>query len=124
MRRCLSGEVCCHSNGAVLHEEQFAAEFDIIKHAIYVDASEHDLEAWYVARLLLLRETSLNDPRSYFNFLTRSSEEDTRQFGSSVWREINLANLRENIAPTRERAHLVLEKGSDHRVDRVRLRRF
>jgi type I pantothenate kinase len=97
---------------------------DFFDFSIYVDASEHDLEGWYVARLLLLRETSLNDPRSYFNFLTRSSEEDTREFGSSVWREINLANLRENIAPSRERAHLVLEKGSDHRVDRVRLRRY
>jgi len=97
---------------------------DFFDFSIYVDASEHDLEAWYVARLLLLRETSLNDPRSYFNFLTRSSETDTREFGSSVWREINLANLRENIAPSRERAHLVLEKGSDHRVDRVRLRRY
>jgi type I pantothenate kinase len=97
---------------------------DFFDFSIYVDASEHDLEAWYVARLLLLRETSLNDPRSYFNFLTRSSEKDTQEFGSSVWREINLANLRENIAPSRERAHLVLEKGSDHRVDRVRLRRY
>jgi type I pantothenate kinase len=97
---------------------------DFFDFSIYVDASEQDLEAWYVERLILLRETSLNDPRSYFNFLTRSSEEDTRQFGASVWREINLANLRENIAPSRERAHLVLEKGSDHRVDRVRLRRL
>jgi len=97
---------------------------DFFDFSIYVDASEHDLEAWYVARLLLLRETSLNDPRSYFNFLTRSSEEETRQFGASVWREINLANLRENIAPSRERAHLVLQKGSDHLVDRVRLRRL
>jgi type I pantothenate kinase len=96
---------------------------DFFDFSIYVDATEHDLEAWYVERLILLRETSLNDPRSYFNFLTRSSEEDTRQFGASVWREINLANLRENIAPSRDRAHLVLEKGADHRVSRVRLRR-
>ena len=36
---------------------------------------------WYVNRLLLLRETSLHDPRSYFNFLTRSTDEETRQFG-------------------------------------------
>lgn len=97
---------------------------DFFDFSIYVDASEQDLEDWYVARLLLLRETSLNDPRSYFNFLTRSSEGDTRNFGSAVWREINLANLRENIAPSRERAHLVLEKGPDHRVQRVRLRRL
>ena len=88
-----------------------------------VDASESDLEDWYITRLLLLRETSLHDPRSYFNFLTRSSEDETRQFGSSIWREINLANLRENIAPSRERANLLLEKGPDHRVRHVRLRK-
>jgi type I pantothenate kinase len=97
---------------------------DFFDFSIYVDASEQDLEDWYLTRLLLLRETSLTDPRSYFNFLTRSSEDDTRAFGSSVWREINLANLRENIAPSRDRAHLVLEKGADHRVKRVRLRKL
>jgi type I pantothenate kinase len=97
---------------------------DFFDFSIYVDASEEDLEDWYITRLLLLRETSLTDPRSYFNFLTRSSEEETRRFGSSVWREINLANLRENIAPSRDRAHLVLEKGADHRVKRVRLRKL
>jgi type I pantothenate kinase len=97
---------------------------DFFDFSIYVDASEHDLEHWYVTRLLLLRETSLHDPRSYFNFLTRSSEDETRRFGSAIWREINLANLRENIAPSRERANLVLEKGTDHRVKRVRLRKL
>jgi type I pantothenate kinase len=97
---------------------------DFFDFSIYVDASEEDLEDWYITRLLLLRETSLTDPRSYFNFLTRSSEDETRHFGSSVWREINLANLRENIAPSRDRAHLVLEKGNDHRVKRVRLRKL
>ena len=97
---------------------------DFFDFSIYVDAREEDLEDWYVTRLLVLRETSLHDPRSYFNFLTRSSEEDTRRFASSVWREINLANLRENIAPSRERANLLLEKGADHRVERVRLRKI
>ena len=97
---------------------------DFFDFSIYVDASEQDLEDWYVTRLMLLRETSLHDPRSYFNFLTRSSADETRQFGSSVWRDINLANLRENIAPSRERAHLLLEKGADHRVKRVRLRKL
>jgi type I pantothenate kinase len=97
---------------------------DFFDFSIYVDASEQDLEDWYVTRLLLLRETSLHDPRSYFNFLTRSTEEETRQFGRSIWREINLANLRENIAPSRERANLLLEKGADHRVKHVRLRKL
>ena len=35
-----------------------------------------------------------------------------------------LQGLRENIAPTRERADLVLEKGEDHQVLGVRLRKL
>ncbi len=89
---------------------------DFFDFSIYVDAPEEDLERWYVDRLLLLRETSLHDPRSYFNFLTQSTEEATREFAHSVWNQVNLVNLRENIAPTRGRAHLVLEKDSDHAI--------
>ena len=36
----------------------------------------------------------------------------------------NEVNLVENIQPTRARATLVLHKGADHAVTRVRLRRF
>ena len=39
-----------------------------------------------------------------------------------IWETINRVNLRQNVLPTRERAHLVLEKGRDHAVRRVRLR--
>jgi type I pantothenate kinase len=42
---------------------------------------------------------------------------------SKIWREVNLANLVENILPTRDRASLILEKANDHSVTRVRLRR-
>ena len=38
--------------------------------------------------------------------------------------ETRLVNLNENILPTRERATLVLEKGADHSVERVRLRKL
>jgi type I pantothenate kinase len=97
---------------------------DFFDFSIYVDAADEDLERWYIDRLLLLRETSLHDPRSYFNFLTQYSEEATREFAQSVWTQVNLVNLRENIAPTRGRAHLVLEKDSDHAIGRVRLRKL
>jgi type I pantothenate kinase len=33
-------------------------------------------------------------------------------------------NLRENILPTRMRAHLILRKGAQHRVEQVQLRRI
>jgi type I pantothenate kinase len=97
---------------------------DFFDFSIYVDAADEDLETWYLDRLLLLRETSLHDPRSYFNFLIEYSEEATREFAQQVWNQVNLVNLRENIAPTRGRANIVLEKGRDHAVDRVRLRKL
>jgi type I pantothenate kinase len=97
---------------------------DFFDFSIYVDASEDDLVRWYVDRLLLLRETSLHDPRSYFNFLTQYSVEATADFAGSVWTQVNLVNLRENIAPTRGRANLILEKRRDHAVERVRLRKL
>jgi type I pantothenate kinase len=96
---------------------------DYFDFSIYVDATEEDLQEWYIERLLLLRETSLHDPRSYFNFLTTYDEAATREFARQIWESVNLVNLRENIAPTRGRAHLVLEKGTDHAVRRVRLRK-
>jgi type I pantothenate kinase len=41
-----------------------------------------------------------------------------------IWEEINGPNLRDNILPTRDRAHLVLVKGPDHAVRAVRLRKL
>ena len=36
-----------------------------------------------------------------------------------IWESINAVNLRQNILPTRERAHLILEKVEDHSVSSV-----
>jgi type I pantothenate kinase len=41
-----------------------------------------------------------------------------------LWREINLKNLRENILPTRRRAHLILQKSESHRVKAASLRKL
>jgi type I pantothenate kinase len=96
---------------------------DFFDFSIYVDADEDDLERWYVDRLLLLRETSLHDSDSFFKFLTDYSEDATREFAHNIWTQVNLVNLHENIAPTRGRAHLVLEKGRNHAVQRILLRK-
>ena len=97
---------------------------DFFDFTIYVDAAVADIEQWYLDRLVLLRETALRDPESFFHFLTQYTEDDTRAFGRTIWQEVNAVNLRENIEPTRGRAHLVLEKAGDHRVHRVRLRKL
>ncbi|MNC96281.1 Pantothenate kinase [compost metagenome] len=51
-------------------------------------------------------------------------EEEALAIARNVWNAINLVNLRENIEPTRERAQLILEKGPDHRVQGIRLRKM
>jgi len=53
--------------------------------------------------------------------LTPEQAEETAR---TIWRTINLVNLRENVMPTRERATLILEKARDHAVRRVRLRKL
>jgi type I pantothenate kinase len=97
---------------------------DFFDFSIYIDADEQDIEAWYVARFLALRETVFRDPRSYFHRYGRLSDEAAVATAQEIWRTTNGVNLRENIVPTRERARLVLETGGDHAVRRVRLRRI
>ena len=97
---------------------------DFFDFSIYMDAAEADIEAWYISRFLALRETVFRHPASYFHRYAALSDEQAVATAREIWRTINGVNLRDNIQPTRERARLVLEKGPDHLVRRVRLRRF
>ena len=87
--------------------------------------NEADIEQWYVERFLTLRDTVFQDPSSYFHrYAALTPEEAGRRPRARSGQTINLVNLRENVLPTRERAHLILEKGRDHAVRRVRLRKL
>jgi type I pantothenate kinase len=97
---------------------------DFFDFSIYVDAQESDIELWYVERFLMLRETVFRDPSSYFHRYAALSVEDAGETARQIWRSINLVNLRENVLPTRERAHLILEKGRDHAIRKVKLRKI
>ncbi len=97
---------------------------DYFDFSIYVEAAEADVKEWFFQRFRRLRETVFTDPNSYFHRYAALSETEALEFAAEVWRDINGRNLRENILPTRERAHLILEKGKDHRVERVRLRKL
>ncbi|QQR39092.1 type I pantothenate kinase [Devosia rhizoryzae] len=100
----------------------FASDF--IDFSIYIDADNEDLERWFLERFYRLRETAFRDPNSFFRRFAEMSEEQAGEFGRTVWRDINLPNLLENVLPTRGRADLVLKKGGNHRVGEVRLRRL
>jgi type I pantothenate kinase len=95
---------------------------DFFDFSIYVDAQEADIEQWYVERFLTLCETVFQDDGSYFHRFAALDHDEAVATARQIWRQINGANLRENILPTRDRARLVLTKGPDHTVRRVRLR--
>ena len=97
---------------------------DFFDFSIYVDAQEGDIEQWYIERFLALRDTIFRDPSSYFHRYAALTPDEAVETAREIWRTINLVNLRENVWPTRERAHLILEKGRDHAVRRVQLRRL
>jgi type I pantothenate kinase len=97
---------------------------DFFDFSIYIDADEQTIEDWYVARFLKLRETVFRNPDSYFNRYSKLTREEAIEKAHSIWREINGPNLRDNIQPTRERAQLILRKGTGHSVEEVRLRKL
>ena len=97
---------------------------DFFDFSIYLDADEHDVEEWYVARFLTLRDTAFRDPRSYFRRYADLSTDDAVTTARRIWGDINGINLRENIRPTRDRARLILRKGPDHSVQEVHLRKI
>ena len=97
---------------------------DFFDFSIYVNAGENDIEQWYIERFQKLRETVFQNTSSYFHRYARLTPAESIEMARRLWTSINLVNLRENIVPTRERAHLILEKGRDHAVRRVRLRKL
>jgi type I pantothenate kinase len=97
---------------------------DFFDFSIYLDADDQVIEMWYIQRFLRLRETVFRNKDSYFHRYSQLSEPEAIQTARRIWEEINLPNLRENIGPTKERAQLILEKGADHRVQNVLLRRL
>jgi len=97
---------------------------DFFDFSIYVDADEAQVEQWFSERFLTLRDTVFKDESSYFHRYAHLSTEQARQVAAEIWADINGVNLRENIVPTRERANLILEKGKDHQVLGVKLRKL
>jgi type I pantothenate kinase len=97
---------------------------DFFDFSVYIDAHESVLRQWYVARFLALRDTAFADPKSYFHRYALLSDDEATATALAIWERTNLANLEDNILPTRPRATLILTKGADHVVETVALRRL
>jgi type I pantothenate kinase len=97
---------------------------DFFDFSVYIDADEAVLRQWYVRRFLALRDTAFTDPKSYFHRYALLSDDEATATAIAIWERTNLANLEDNILPTRPRATAILKKGADHVVETVALRRL
>ncbi|MDO4927573.1 MAG: type I pantothenate kinase [Corynebacterium sp.] len=97
---------------------------DLFDFSIYVDARTQDIERWYVERFLQLRTSAFRKPGAHFSHFADLPEDEARATAIEIWQTINLPNLVENILPTRVRASLVLKKGANHQIDKVRMRKI
>lgn len=111
----------------LLQPPQFDQELalsDFLDFGIYVDADYKNIEKWFISRFEQLWRSAFVDPKSYFHDLTKTmNQEQAIDRAAMTWREINLPNLKANILPTKNRATAVLEKGDNHRVKSVLLRK-
>ncbi|WP_286219360.1 type I pantothenate kinase [Paraoerskovia sediminicola] len=97
---------------------------DFFDFSIYVDARTRNIRQWYVDRFLSLRRTAFADPSSYFRRYADLDDAEATATAKRIWDTINAPNLEHNVLATRGRATLVLTKGHDHAVQRVRLRKL
>lgn len=97
---------------------------DFFDFSIYVDAKEEHIRNWYEQRFQTLRVTAFRQPNAFFYRYSTLTEEEAHRVALEIWDRINGVNLHENIAPTRNRADLILQKAADHSVESVSLRKL
>jgi type I pantothenate kinase len=86
---------------------------------IYLEAPEELLEHWFVERFVALTRPDEGEPSEFYLQFAAMGDDDLRRTARWVWREINAPNLHLHVAPSRQRADLVLHKGRDHRIEQV-----
>ena len=97
---------------------------DFFDFSLYLDADEEKLRTWYIERFLQLRGTAFSNPESYFHRYASLTDDESRLTANRIWETINLANLRENVLPTRQRADLIMRKDDNHAISSVALRKL
>ena len=97
---------------------------DYFDFTIYVHAETEMIRQWYIDRFLTFRDRAKNDPTSFFCRFVHLTDGEARLHARLIWEVINELNLHQNILPTRERADLILNKGMDHSIQSVLLRKI
>lgn len=96
---------------------------DYLDTSLYLDAAEEDLADWFRLRLLALRGEVPHESNAFRQWFASLSDTEAEVVAQQTWSTVNLVNLRDNVAPSRGRADIVLHKDGDHRVSQVLVRR-
>ena len=118
----VDGEAQVVDRPSVLILEGLPFPDDHVDFTVYLDAATADIEEWYVQRFCGLVADAATDDSSFFRFFDGYSPTEAAAMAVQVWTSINLVNLEEHILPTRDTSDVILVKGRDHAVERVRLR--
>ena len=97
---------------------------DFFDFSIYIDADEELIEKWFMQRFERVLEMNKNDPTNFYYEMANGPRADAIQLAQDTWQMVNLVNLREYIAPTKQRASLILHKTIGHKIDEIYLRQF
>lgn len=92
--------------------------------SIYLDADPMDIKRWYTERYVMHLKNAQDDPNSYYYEMSQWPESKIKDYGNQIWYTINLTNLVQNIAPTKKRADIILNKSSDHSIDKVFIKKY
>ncbi len=97
---------------------------DFFDFSIYIDAKEDLIEEWFMQRFVKLLDMNKNNPENYYYDLANGPRTAALGLAEETWQMVDLVNLREYIAPTKERADLILHKTKGHLIDRIYLKHF
>ena len=97
---------------------------DFFDFSIYIDADEELIEKWFMQRFERVLEMNKTDPTNFYYEMANGPRTDAIQLAQDTWQMVNLVNLREYIAPTKQRASLILHKTTGHKIDEIYLRQF
>lgn len=97
---------------------------DFFDFSIYIDAEEALIKKWYIERFSLLRKQASHDENAYFHQFSLMPDSVALNLAKTVWNEINLINLKENILPFKHRAQLILNKHKDHLIQDIFLKKL
>lgn len=105
----------------VLEGIRALAQPELLDVGIYLDADEGTVVDWYVSRFLGLRDAARTDPTSFYRRFLHLSDAETAHVAREVWADVNGPNLRENIAPQRAVAEIVVTKRADHSIGHLQI---